>query len=241
LPQVLQQYIVGLARLCPHLGARRLADAVTACTRYPVSPMQVWRLLHRHQADLAARAAAARAPKEWTRFSGLAPHALWQMDILYAYPVEVPPGQRPWGYLIAALDDYSRAVLGARLGREQTTLAVLATLAEAIEQFGCPRQVVVDNGKPFHAADFVAFCQGLGIEIRYCGKHHPQSKGNIERWFRTCRKESMRVTAFVSLEHNQRRREQQKLRSYLHSLPPSPSPSRKGRGVSPAVSAAKKA
>ncbi len=208
LPAVLQQYIVDLARLCPHLGTRRLADAITACTRYQVSHMQVWRLLQRRQVDVAARAAAPRRATDWVRFSGMAPHAQWQVDILYAYKVAVTPGITQWVYLIAVLDDHSRALLVARFYWQQSTLAGLDTLAEAVAQYGCPRQVVVDNGKQFHDQDFVWFCQQLGVDIRYCGQHHPQSKGKIERWFRTCRKEHLRPIPFVSLAHNQQRLEQ---------------------------------
>lgn len=136
---MLQQYIVGLARVCPHLGTRRLADVVSNGTCDEVSHMQVWRLLHRQPVDLSARPAAARSQPQWVRFTAIAPHALWQVDLRYAYKVPVAPGITQWVYLIAVLDDHSHAVLAARLYWQQSTLAVLDTLAEAMEQYGCPR------------------------------------------------------------------------------------------------------
>ena len=72
-------------------------------------------------------------------------------------------------------------------------------LREAIEHHGCPEMILVDRGKQFKAKGFLDICQALQIQVRYCGARHPQTKGKIERFFRTLRKEYIRVHTFVNL------------------------------------------
>lgn len=109
--------------------------------------------------------------------------------------------RRAW--LSAALDLYSRMIVGLHFGFDAPSSVVVMQLirnmvsakTHVLEKypdikadwpcFGLPKIVVVDNGKEFHSAHFRDACFQLGIEIRFCEAGRPQQKASVERIFRT--------------------------------------------------------
>ncbi|HKD84030.1 MAG TPA: DDE-type integrase/transposase/recombinase, partial [Terriglobales bacterium] len=99
---------------------------------------------------------------------------------------------RPW--LTAVIDMRSRKIVGTTWSASPSSHTISSALRVAIENFGIPQTLVIDNGKDYEKIgriDFSPECSGvlvrLGIQPHYCLPRHPQSK-LIESWFGTVRK-----------------------------------------------------
>ncbi len=66
-------------------------------------------------------------------------------------------------YVIAVLENYSRAVLTSAISRRQDTTAYLRVLHAAIEMHGSPDGIVSDSGGVFHAKKVLDIYTQLGI------------------------------------------------------------------------------
>jgi len=200
-PKWVEDLVVVTRKQHPELGCRRLAHLINAGFEERGSQVRVtYRTVHRilkRREDAPSHPLVEKAEKvAWRFFEAIAPHKIWQIDILYAFRVK--KGQ--WMYVIAILDDHSRFVLQAKVTSRQRALDVVEVFREAVEYYGLPEMVLVDNGKQFKSKRFRDVCHALDIQVRYSGAYHPQTKGKIERFFRTLRKEYVRVTMFRSLQ-----------------------------------------
>jgi len=92
------------------------------------------------------------------------------------------------------IDMRSRKIVGTAWSANPSSHTISSALRVAIENFGIPQTLVIDNGKDYEKIgriDFSPECSGvlvrLGILPHYCLPRHPQSK-LIESWFGTVRK-----------------------------------------------------
>ena len=118
-------------------------------------------------------------------------HDVWVRNDLFS-GVSANAAVRPW--LTAVIDMRSRKVVGTAWSASPSSHTISSALRVAIENFGIPQTLVVDNGKDYEKIgriDFSPECSGvlvrLGIQPHYCLPRHPQSK-LIESWFGTVRK-----------------------------------------------------
>jgi len=136
-----------------------------------------------------------------TEFDSLVPDQIWvsdhgQHDVWVRNDrfsgVSTNAAVRPW--LTAVIDMRSRKIVGTAWSANPSSHTISSALRIAIENFGIPQTLVIDNGKDYEKIgriDFSPECSGvlvrLGIEPHYCQPRHPQSK-LIESWFGTVRK-----------------------------------------------------
>ena len=136
-----------------------------------------------------------------TDFESLRPNQIWvsdhgQHDVWVRndqFPgVSANAAVRPW--LTAVIDMRSRKIVGTAWSANPNSHTISSALRVAIENFGIPQTLVIDNGKDYEKIgriDFSPECSGvlvrLGIQPHYCLPRHPQSK-LIESWFGTVRK-----------------------------------------------------
>jgi len=82
------------------------------------------------------------------------PHEIWFCDIRYLVKCD-----GNWVYSIIFIDGYSRMMLSGEACLKQDLSHVIAVLQKALVQYGCPKQIVSDNGSVFkshlltHAVD----------------------------------------------------------------------------------------
>lgn len=62
-------------------------------------------------------------------------------------------------------------------------------LKQAVLKRGPPVKLVVDNGSAYRAKSLQGICIRLGIRLIYCRPYDPESKGKIERWHNTFRRQ----------------------------------------------------
>ena len=136
-----------------------------------------------------------------TDFESLLPNQIWvsdhgQHDVWVRNDqfsgVSANAAVRPW--LTAVIDMRSRKIVGTAWSANPSSHTISSALRVAIENFGIPQTLVIDNGKDYEKIgriDFSPECSGvlvrLGIQPHYCLPRHPQSK-LIESWFGTVRK-----------------------------------------------------
>ena len=90
-------------------------------------------------------------------------------------------------YLLAVLDDASRALMAARFALRDTIAAFLPVLREAVLARGLPSRLLVDNGANYRSRVLRTACATLGIHLVLASPYRPTSKARLERFFRTCR------------------------------------------------------
>ncbi len=138
---------------------------------------------------------------EWERFSRPTPNDLWQMDIMGFYIRDAHKV-----YLISALDDCSRMIVGWGLFREQTAENVLEVLRGALVRFGGPKEILTDQGSQFKhwggVTQFEKLLKKLKIEHIKARSHHPQTCGKIEAFHKSIHRELIDKEFFVTQEQS---------------------------------------
>jgi putative transposase len=196
LPQATQQQIQRLHREYPHWSAPAIAEALAVTEGIVVHRATVHRHLRREAGNPLPR---HRRPAR--RFEMRAFGELWQMDTTVGAWLE--------GYrrvcVVVILDDYSRAIVAARVFPTDSSYHSLLTLRQAMERYGRPRVLYTDNDSKFRLtryqrSRFFTYrdetLEGLvetevGRALRELDvqllSHLPgnaQAKGKIERFFR---------------------------------------------------------
>lgn len=139
----------------------------------------------------------------YVKFARERPNDLWQVDIAGVQTV----GHLGKLYLFAILDDCSRYIVAARYFRDQKGINLLRLLRDALEEYGCPNQILSDNGRQFRSVldslgtKYVRFLKLIGVEAIFAKPYHPQTKGKLERWFGTV-KTSFLPEARYKVEEN---------------------------------------
>ena len=125
--------------------------------------------------------------KGYRRFQRSKANDMWQIDIAGVQTVE----HLKQVYLIALLDDCSRYIVAARYFKDQTAPNVIMIIRNAILACGRPNEILADNGAQFKnilgelATKYSRLLKSLGIKPLFARPYHPQTKGKLERWFRT--------------------------------------------------------
>ena len=114
------------------------------------------------------------------------------------------PLGRPW--LTVIIDVYTKMILGIYLSfHKPGSLSATQCLLHAVRPkayvrtlypkvqhdrptYGIPEQIVVDNAKEFHGANFRDACWQLGIEVKYSPPGRAWFRATVERWFGTLNK-----------------------------------------------------
>ncbi len=143
------------------------------------------------------RPPTAKPPRpvgEVRRFEASRPLELIQMDVLHFHV----HSQRV--YLILAMDDHSRFVVGWGLLQRETMEDAIAVVEEAIRRYGKFEAILTDRGAAFHSwsgvSRFDRMLESYGIEHRLAAAHHPQTCGKIEALNKSIQKELIRRVEF---------------------------------------------
>ena len=141
-------------------------------------------------------------PNERRKFQMPAPNDMWQTDTSTG-PYIMLEGKKYRTYLIMFLDDHSRLITGYGFYLQDNSLNMQNTLKEAIKVYGVPKILYMDNGGPYVSQQLKIICARLGIIHKNTRAYDPESKGKIERCFRTIKMQWMNGTdwnRFKSLE-----------------------------------------
>lgn len=136
--------------------------------------------------------------KNCTRFEMTHPNELWISDI-FEFRIHEEKG-----YLVSFMDDFSRMIVGHRVGESCTARSVIDLLDEAIARHGKPERVLTDRGGQYASfkgmSVFQKHLEGLDIDHSMARSYHPQTCGKIEAFHRNLTRELMEIREFASLE-----------------------------------------
>src|SRR5262249_51378713 len=158
-------------------GCQKIADMLLRGPALPASPSVVARVLH--EAGYQPEDSPAPGPHEppVRQFERARPNQLWQTD-LFTFILKRQNRRR---YLVASLDDHSRFITGYGLHASQSSALVLEVLRAALGAFGCPEEVLTDNGSQYitwrGTSAFAKECQKRGIRQVVARPRHPQTLG----------------------------------------------------------------
>ena len=148
----------------------------------------IYRILVRF--DLLTVKPRRRKRSEYKRWQRNAPMALWQLDIVGS--CFLTDGQEL--KVVTGIDDHSRYCVIAAVVPRATARAVCTAFVQALREFGCPQQVLSDNGKQFtgrfgkpRSAEvlFERICRRNGIETILTKPRSPTTTGKVERFHQT--------------------------------------------------------
>ena len=115
------------------------------------------------------------------RFERKHRNELWQADIKYLWVMPASEGKpKRQLYASAFIDDATRLVTGLRVYEHQNTNCVLDCFRGAVERFGVPNELYVDNGKQYRSNDLRRVCACLGVHLMHAKPYAAASKGKIE-------------------------------------------------------------
>lgn len=126
----------------------------------------------------------------------------WQADSSHG-PVIKVNGQKRQTYLVSVLDDASRIITHAQFFFNDNAVNFQIVLKKAISKYGLPKRLFVDNGGPYKNDQLSLICASLGMALIHSRVYSPESKGKIERSFRTIKDtwmNGMDWNSFDSLE-----------------------------------------
>lgn len=108
----------------------------------------------------------------------------WQSDTSHG-PYIMIDGKNRKTYLIMIIDDASRLIVGAKFFLFDNGTNMQLVLKQAVSKYGVPKRLFVDNGKTYKNHQLSMICASIGTVLIHSKPYSPQSKGKIERCFRT--------------------------------------------------------
>jgi transposase InsO family protein len=202
----LEARIVGMRREHPRWGPRTILYWLEreGFDRVP-GRTSVERCLIRH--GLVTPQPRKRRRQDYRRWERSRSMELWQMDIVGG--VRLADGSE--AKIVSGIDDHSRFVVCARVVGRATARPVCDALEWALGRYGCPEQILTDNGKVFTARFglgpgpvlFDRICNNNGIRHILSKPRSPTTTGKVERWHKTLRAEFLNGQVFASIAEAQ--------------------------------------
>jgi transposase InsO family protein len=108
-------------------------------------------------------------------------------------------------HLTMWVDACTRRVLALRVwDRTPNALMTVASLFDAVRQFGVPDRIYTDNGMDFRSAELRRATEGCGIGHAFSRPYSPEGRGIIERMFRTIKDKVLcRLPGYRGRRHGQ--------------------------------------
>ena len=185
------------ARVHPLEGYRRLTFMMLDADVVACSPTSVYRVLK--AANLLAGSSPVPSKKGTGFVQPLTPHCHWHIDVSYLNIAGT------FYFLCSVLDGYSRSILHHEIREKMEESDIEIILQRAREAHpGVTPRIISDNGPQFLAKDFKEFIRIAGMTHVKTSPYYPQSNGKIERWHKTLKGESIRVSVPLSLEDARR-------------------------------------
>jgi len=196
LSETVKQYIIDAKTLRPERSAKSIYHELIArgmIASGDVSLSTVQRFIqHNDLNKLEADHKDRRA------FEMEFPGDCWQTDISVG-PYLTINGKKLKTYLIAFIDDSSRAVMACAFSFDQSLTSVLSVFKTAVQRRGIPKKLFMDNGRVFRSEQLQFICASLGTIVSYAQPFSPQSKGKIERWFQTLQNQWLNLLDLSSI------------------------------------------
>lgn len=198
--------VVELRRQHPGWGPRSIGHQLAKDGVVPVpGRSSIYRCLVRHR--LITPEARKRKRSDYKRWERSRAMELWQMDIVGGVKIVGQPDAK----IVSGIDNHSRFVISAHVVARATARPTCDSLTLAMRRYGCPAEILTDNGKVFTGRFgpgtgevlFDRICRENGIKHILTKPRSPTTTGKVERWHKTLRREFLDGKVFDSIEHAQ--------------------------------------
>ena len=125
------------------------------------------------------------------------PNQVWAADITYI------PLEEGWGYMVAIIDWYSRAILSWRLSNTMTVDFCTEALEDALRRYGTPGMFNTDQGAQFTSPEFTGVLKREEITISMDGKGRATDNIFVERVWRSLKYEDVYLHDYATLAEAQ--------------------------------------
>ncbi|MBW2143824.1 MAG: transposase [Deltaproteobacteria bacterium] len=197
--KVLSDRIIAIKKSDPDMSIPLLISSLEDSKESPKGKLKhstVHRLLQRH--GLSGRPGRDRGHKpQRLPFKYIFPMDMWVGDVMHSRR----PVQGRKVYLIAWMDNATRAIMHAEYKFSENALSILSTFYQALQVRGICKRVYVDHGSGYVDSRFVRTCAHLGIHLMYAPVRDGAAKGCIERFFSHLRASFERYLKPVDLEN----------------------------------------
>lgn len=122
--------------------------------------------------------------KEMRRYERAHINEVWYADSSTGLYLTVK-GKKKKLWIIAAIDDASRMVVGIDIFFNDNYVNVMSVFKSAVAKYGRPKIWSLDNGSPYKNKQMTLLAARLGIVLNYNPPYTPVGKAKIERWFST--------------------------------------------------------
>ena len=103
------------------------------------------------------------------------------IDITGPHPVSTT-GYR---YILTIVDHFTRWAEAYPIRNQNATTVANVLVKEFVSRFGCPRQILSNQGPCFEALLFQDLCRLLGVDKLRTSPYKPSTNGAVERFHRT--------------------------------------------------------
>jgi putative transposase len=175
---------------------------------------RVWRVYCEMRLNLPRRA-KKRLPNRVRQplVAPVEPNGIWAVDFMHDSLMD---GRR--FRTLNVIDEGAREALAIEVDTSLPAGRLIRVMEQLKSWRGLPRALRLDNGPEFIAGEFVAWCEGHGIELRYIQPGKPNQNAFVERFNRTYRHEVLNAYLFEDLDQAREITEQW-LRSYNEERP----------------------
>lgn len=182
-------------------GGHRIAAELARREMAKISGRTVYKILD--QWGLPVKPYALKGKSDgiaYRRYEKIRPNLQWHLDLKQT---QLADGSTV--YICVVLDDHSRYVIAALVGREKSAAWTSQVIQQAIDQAGQPEQVLTDNGRefvsPWHHSqtEFGQRLTQLGIDHATTAPYYPQANGKAEAFIKTLNRELLARHSFASL------------------------------------------
>ncbi len=184
----LRQLLCDIRREHPSASARLIVRTLEADGRLDAGTVKagtVRKLLRQQGLDrIAVRDGAS--PKTRLRWEASAPDALWHGDVCHGTALQIGDVKTPLR-IHGMLDDCSRYVIALEAHAQEREEDMLRVLVRALRKHGKPDGIYLDNGSTYRGDVLRTACSRLGISLMHARPYDPESRGKMERFWRTLR------------------------------------------------------
>ncbi|NJM54610.1 MAG: transposase family protein [Verrucomicrobiae bacterium] len=100
------------------------------------------------------------------------------------------------------LDDCSRFVVALEAHEHEREVDMLGLMSRALRRHGAPDVLYLDNGSTYRGEQLQIACRRLGIALVHAKPYSPQSRGKMERFWRTLREGCLDFLGKLSTLHD---------------------------------------
>jgi transposase InsO family protein len=164
-----------------HMGIRRTTAQLQKRAYWPRWRQQVKMQLRRCEPCAAYFRGKLPRQGQLQMMSVGEPMECLSVDITGPHPVSSKGNK----YILTAVDHFTRWAEAHPIRNQEATTVARVLVEEVFCRFGCPRQILTDQGSCFEAALFQDICKRLQIDKIRTTPYKPSTNGAVERFHRT--------------------------------------------------------